>query len=126
VSKNKDIAVSFKSLGQVRYLSGLQHVDVVLGNSSSGIIEVPYFNIPTINIGDRQKGRVMAESVINTKPKKDDIIKALEESFDVSFIAKIKNQKQLYGGGDSVNKIMKVLSVTPTEDLKKSFYDIKF
>lgn len=126
VSENKDIGVSFKSLGQVRYLSGLQHVDVVLGNSSSGIIEVPYFNIPTINIGDRQEGRVMAESVINTKPRKDDIIKALEKSFDDSFIAKIKNQEQQYGEGNSVKKIIKALSIPTSEDLKKSFYDIKF
>lgn len=126
VRENKEIAVSFRSLGQLRYLSSLQHVDVVLGNSSSGIVEVPYFNIPTINIGDRQKGRVMAESVINTKPKKGNIIKALGKSFDDSFIAKIKNQKQHYGRGNAVNKIMKVLSVPLSEDLKKSFYDIKF
>ncbi|WP_026838092.1 UDP-N-acetylglucosamine 2-epimerase [Gillisia sp. JM1] len=126
VGENKNIAVSFKSLGQLRYLSGLQNVDAVLGNSSSGIMEVPYFNIPTINIGDRQKGRVMAESVINTKPKKCDIIKALEKSFDDSFIAKIKDQEQLYGKGDTVKKIMKVLSIPASEDLKKSFYDIKF
>lgn len=126
VSENMDIAVSFKSLGQLRYLSSLQHVDAVLGNSSSGIIEVPHFNIPTINIGDRQKGRVMAESIINTKPKKNNIIKALEKSFDDSFIAKIKNQDLQYGRGNSVKKIMKVLSIPASENLKKSFYDIKF
>jgi len=126
VNKNKDIAVSFKSLGQLRYLSGLQYVDVVLGNSSSGILEVPYFNIPTVNIGDRQKGRVMAESVLNTKPEKDEIIKALKKSFDNSFLERIKNQKQLYGRGDTVKEIMKVLSIPSSEDLKKSFYDIKF
>jgi GDP/UDP-N,N'-diacetylbacillosamine 2-epimerase (hydrolysing) len=126
VSENKDISVSFKSLGQLRYLSALEHVDLVLGNSSSGIIEVPYFNIPTINIGDRQKGRVTAESVINTKPNKDDIIKAIERAFDHSFLEKIKNQEQLYGRGDTVKEIMKALSIPSSEDLKKSFHDIKF
>lgn len=126
VSEHQDIAVSFKSLGQLRYLSALQHVDVVLGNSSSGIIEVPYFNIPTINIGDRQKGRVMADSVINTKPKKEEIINALKKSFDDSFLKKIKDQEQLYGKGDTGKNIIKALSVPPAEDLKKSFHDIKF
>jgi GDP/UDP-N,N'-diacetylbacillosamine 2-epimerase (hydrolysing) len=126
VSENKDISVSFKSLGQLRYLSALEHVDLVLGNSSSGIIEVPYFNIPTINIGDRQKGRVTAESVINTKPNKDDIIKAIERAFDHSFLEKIKNQEQLYGRGDTVKEIMKALSIPSAEDLKKPFHDIKF
>jgi GDP/UDP-N,N'-diacetylbacillosamine 2-epimerase (hydrolysing) len=68
----------------------------------------------------------MAESVINTKPRKDDIIKALEKSFDDSFIAEIKNQEQQYGEGNSVKKIIKALSIPTSEDLKKSFYDIKF
>ena len=126
VNKNKDIAVSFKSLGQLRYLSGLQYVDVVLGNSSSGILEVPYFNIPTVNIGDRQKGRVMAESVLNTKPEKEEIIGALEKCFDNSFLEKIKFQEQLYGTGNAVPKIMEVISVPSSIKLKKSFHDIEY
>lgn len=126
VSENKDIAVSFKSLGQLRYLSSLQYVDMVLGNSSSGILEVPYFEIPTVNIGDRQKGRVKAESVLNTKPVKDEIIRAMEKSFDHSFLKRIKEQEQLYGTGDTVAKIMKVLSVPSPNELKKSFYDLEY
>ena len=66
VETHKDKAVAFKSLGQLRYLSALQFVDFVIGNSSSGILEVPSFYIPTINIGDRQKGRICSESIINS------------------------------------------------------------
>ena len=65
VSQNHEKAVCFTSLGQLRYLSALQYVNVVVGNSSSGIYEVPIFKKPTINIGDRQKGRIMPKSVIN-------------------------------------------------------------
>lgn len=126
VAESKESAISFKSLGQLRYLSALNHVDLVLGNSSSGIIEVPYFKIPTINIGDRQKGRVMPESVLNIEPNKVAIEKALSKAFDPDFNLKIKGQKQLYGEGEAVDKIMKVLGHFQKQDLKKSFYDIKF
>lgn len=126
VAENKVNSISFKSLGQLRYLSALQYIDVVLGNSSSGIIEVPYFKIPTINIGDRQKGRVMPKSVINCEPKKDFIKEALIKAFNPTFKEKIKNQEQLYGNGNAVEKIMPVLSNMPTDDLKKPFYDLKF
>lgn len=126
VTENKEIAVDFKSLGQLRYLSSLQYMDVVMGNSSSGILEVPSFNIPTINIGDRQKGRVMAESLINTKPEIEEIQKALKLAFSDSFRAKIKNQKQLYGNGNAANQIIRVLNRLPSDDLKKVFYDLKF
>lgn len=126
VTENKVNSISFKSLGQLRYLSALQHIDVVLGNSSSGIIEVPYFKIPTINIGDRQKGRVMPKSVINCEPKIDFIKEVLTKAFDATFKEKIKNQKQLYGEGNTVEKIMPVISNIHTGDLKKPFYDLKF
>lgn len=126
VFENKDISVDFKSLGQLRYLSSLQFVDVVLGNSSSGILEVPYFSIPTINIGDRQKGRVMPESVINCEPVKSEIESALTKAFSSKFREKIKNQVQLYGNGNSSDQIMDVIEVYPTNDLKKEFYDLNF
>ncbi|MEB2778417.1 UDP-N-acetylglucosamine 2-epimerase [Algoriphagus sp. D3-2-R+10] len=126
VSENNEIAIDFKSLGQLRYLSSLQYMDVVLGNSSSGIIEVPYFNIPTINIGDRQKGRVMSDSVINCKPKKAEIDAAIYKGFSSTFRDHIKKQEQLYGNGDSAIKIMEILVNLPSNDLKKVFYDLKF
>lgn len=126
VSENKAIAVDFKSLGQLRYLSSLQYMDVVMGNSSSGILEVPSFNMPTINVGDRQKGRVMAESVINTIPETEKIQEALKLAFSDSFRAKIINQKQLYGNGNASMQVMGVLKRLPSDDLKKVFYDLKF
>jgi GDP/UDP-N,N'-diacetylbacillosamine 2-epimerase (hydrolysing) len=72
VSKNSHKAVGFTSLGQLRYLSALQFVDAVLGNSSSGLAEAPSFKIGTINIGDRQKGRIKAKSVIDCEPNKEE------------------------------------------------------
>ena len=70
VKKNPDKSISFVSLGLKRYLSALQYVDAVVGNSSSGLSEAPSFKIGTINIGDRQRGRMKAESVIDCNPKK--------------------------------------------------------
>ena len=78
VNRNSRKSIGFISLGQLKYLSSLQYVDAVVGNSSSGIIEAPSFKIGTINIGDRQKGRIQASSIINCEPKKKSILKALK------------------------------------------------
>ena len=126
VSEHKERAVAFRSLGQLRYLSALRHIDSVIGNSSSGIVEVPYFNIPTVNIGDRQKGRVRAKSVIDAKPDCSSIRAALDKALNPRFRDEIKNQEQIYGTGNTVNKILEVISHRPLNDLKKPFYDIKF
>lgn len=125
VHQNLKRAVAFKSLGHLRYLSALNHVDVVLGNSSSGIIEVPYFKIPTINIGDRQKGRIMSDSVIQTNSSSEDIMLACNKAFDISFRDKINNQEQLYGSGNTVIQIMEIIRDLNIYNLKKSFYDIQ-
>ena len=124
VKNNPDKSVEFKSLGQLRYLSSLKFVDVVVGNSSSGIIEVPYYNIPTINIGDRQKGRVIAQSVINVNPNSKEISEALQKSFETRFINEIKTQKQVYGIGGTAPKIISTLKSAKNVSLKKSFYDL--
>lgn len=126
VGKHKERAVAFRSLGQLRYLSALKHIDAVIGNSSSGIVEVPYFGIPTVNIGDRQKGRVRAESVIDAEPESKSIHAAIARALDPSFKDKIKNQKQVYGAGKATEKILEVLLDRPLDNLKKPFYDIKF
>lgn len=126
VSVNTEKAVSFKSLGQARYLSALKHVDLVLGNSSSGILEAPFFNIPTIDIGDRQKGRISSESVVHSRDNEEEIEKALEKAFDVHFREKIQKQEQIYGDGNTSGKILKVILDTKIQDLKKPFYDINF
>ncbi|WP_026970151.1 UDP-N-acetylglucosamine 2-epimerase [Algoriphagus terrigena] len=126
VAENNEIAIEFRSLGQLRYLSCIQYMDMIVGNSSSGILEVPYFNVPTINIGDRQKGRVMPESVINTLPNETEIAAAIIKGLSTEFRDRIKNQKQHYGNGDTVNQIMKVLSDLPSVDIKKAFFNLKF
>ncbi|WP_405224937.1 UDP-N-acetylglucosamine 2-epimerase [Dokdonia sp. Asnod1-B02] len=122
--ENKEKTVNIVSLGQLRYLSALRHVDVVLGNSSSGVLEVPYFSIPTIDIGDRQKGRLMSESVINCDNNLDAIKSALSKSFDQKFRAKIKSQPKIYGNGTATEHIIDVLKSRKSINLKKSFYDL--
>ncbi|MFV8224391.1 UDP-N-acetylglucosamine 2-epimerase [Christiangramia aquimixticola] len=125
VLKNKENSVAFKSLGQLRYLSALQFMDLVIGNSSSGIVEVPYFKIPTINIGDRQKGRVAPLSVLQTRCNQNDIQESLKKAYDPSFLESIKDQEQVYGNGNTTKKILEVIS-RPVNSTKKRFYDIKF
>lgn len=119
-----DKSIAFKSLGQLRYLSLLQYVDLVIGNSSSGIIEVPYFKIPTINIGDRQKGREAPKSVINCKPERQEISKAIMKGLSKDFIKMVQNQEKIYGEGDATEKIMKVLTEVESIQVTKKFYDI--
>lgn len=124
VKSNSHRAMALPSLGQLRYLSALQYVDVVLGNSSSGIIEVPYFNIPTINVGNRQKGRVMPQSVLSVSCDTTSIIKALDQAFSTEFKSTIAHQDQLYGNGHTTAQIMKVLRDSQAINLQKPFYDL--
>lgn len=126
VEIHRDKAVAFKSLGQLRYLSALQFVDFVIGNSSSGILEVPAFRIPTINIGDRQKGRICNESVINSNNSLEDIEKSITFALDKQFRETIQQQEMLYGNGTAAEKILKVIKEHPVIPLKKSFYDISY
>lgn len=126
VEIHRDKAVAFKSLGQLRYLSALQFVDFVIGNSSSGILEVPAFRIPTINIGDRQKGRICNESVINSNNSLEDIEKSTTFALDKQFRETIQQQEMLYGNGTAAEKILKVIKEHPVIPLKKSFYDISY
>jgi GDP/UDP-N,N'-diacetylbacillosamine 2-epimerase (hydrolysing) len=126
VFKNKN-AIAFASLGQLRYLSAMKYVDAVVGNSSSGIIEAPSFKIGTINIGDRQKGRIKAKSVIECKPKKELILKAFKKLYSKEFQDKLKNIKNPYEQNRLPSKkIVEVLkNVNLKNILKKSFYDLK-
>lgn len=126
VSSHKDKAVEFKSLGQLRYLSALQFVDFVIGNSSSGMTEVPAFYIPTINIGDRQKGRINCESVINSNNSLEDIKKSITFSLDKTFREKIQQQELLYGNGTAAEKILQIIKEHNHISIKKSFYNIDF
>ena len=126
VDIHRDKAVAFNSLGQLRYLSALQFVDFVIGNSSSGILEVPAFHIPTINIGDRQKGRINCESVINSTNSLEDIKKSITFALDKQFRETIQQQEMLYGNGTAAEKILKVIKEHTIIPLKKSFYDISY
>lgn len=127
VNNNIDKAIAFTSMGQLKYLSSLQYVDLVIGNSSSGIIEVPSFEIPTVNIGDRQKGRIQAETVINCRPLEDEIYASIETGLSDEFKEKIKDIKNPYGEGNvskSIIKILKEYFLLKDKNIKKKFYDI--
>ena len=116
----------FTSLGQKRYLSCLKYVDGVVGNSSSGLIEVPSFYKGTINIGDRQKGRLNAESVINTPPIKSEIIKAINKLYSEAFRKNLKNIHNPYGSGGASESIIETITNINLEKIvKKKFYDLK-
>lgn len=127
VTKNFEKSVQFTSLGQLRYLSALQFVDAVVGNSSSGLLEVPSFKIGTINIGDRQKGRIKADSVIDCSANKTDIEKAFERLYSKEFQNSLLTVQTPYGDGCASKKIIEALKNIDFKNiLKKSFYDIKF
>ncbi|WP_419234214.1 UDP-N-acetylglucosamine 2-epimerase [Aliarcobacter cryaerophilus] len=126
VTKNFQKSVQFTSLGQLRYLSALQYVDAVVGNSSSGLAEAPSFKIGTINIGDRQKGRIKASSVIDCEANKDSILKSFEKLYSKDFQKTLKTTINPYGDGYASKKIVETLkSVDLKNILKKSFYDLR-
>lgn len=126
VAKNSHKSIEFASLGQLRYLSALQYIDAVVGNSSSGLLEAPSFKIATINIGDRQKGRIKALSVIDCEPKKEEISKAFEDIYSKEFQEKLKNVENPYGENCPSKQVVEVLkNVNLANILKKSFYDLK-
>ena len=117
----------FDSLGMQRYLSALSIADFVIGNSSSGIIEVPSFKIPTINIGDRQKGRIQSESVINCKPNVWEISQAIERALSDGFREKVIACNNPYGDGNTSDAIVDITERYLIEDklqVQKKFYDI--
>ena len=123
---NNHKAKCYTSLGQLRYLSCIKHVDGVVGNSSSGLLEVPSFKKGTINIGDRQKGRLKAESVIDCKPKWTSILNAIDHLFSKKFQKKLPMINNPYGNGGASKKIIKILEKQPLSNLlKKSFYNLK-
>ncbi len=126
VRDNKETAVAFDSLGQLRYLSAMQYVDGVVGNSSSGLLEAPSFGIGTINIGNRQKGRIKAQSVVDAEPSTPAIKEALTKLYSKSFQKRLHNVKNPYGSGGASQAIKEILKKTPLEGIiQKSFYDLE-
>lgn len=117
-------AKAFTSLGQLRYLSCIEYVDGVVGNSSSGLAEVPSFKKGTINIGDRQRGRLKAESVIDCKPIKKNINNAIQKLYSTEFQDKLNTVINPYGSGGASEAIVNILeNVSLDGILKKTFYD---
>ncbi len=125
VSVNSDNSVGFISLGQLRYLSALKYVDAMVGNSSSGLAETPSFQIATINIGDRQKGRMMADSVIDCDSDIDSINNAFKLLYSTDFKSVLVNSTNPYGDGGASKKIKDIIKDINLNDiLKKSFYNL--
>ena len=125
VSIHSHRCVAFKSLGLKRYLSALQFVKAVVGNSSSGIIEVPSFHIPTLNIGDRQKGRIMAESVVNCGTTVNEIEKGIKRVLNNDFQTTAKRCINPYEAENTTAKILEIIKNYPLEGIiQKHFYDI--
>jgi GDP/UDP-N,N'-diacetylbacillosamine 2-epimerase (hydrolysing) len=115
----------YTSLGQLRYLSCIAHVDGMVGNSSSGLAEVPSFKKGTINIGDRQLGRIQAASVINCTPDRASISVALQTLYSPAFQAALASVRNPYGSGGASEKIVTVIKNMPLDGLiKKVFYDL--
>ena len=125
VERNPYRAKAFKSLGVVRYLSVMKQVAAVVGNSSSGIVEVPSFGIPTLNIGDRQKGRIQAESTYNCMPDKESVLNGLDKVLSKEFRELASKVHNPYEKANTAEEIFKVISTYPLEQLnQKHFYDI--
>lgn len=123
VAKHPGRAVAYPSLGLRRYLSALKYVKAAVGNSSSGIIEVPSFGIPTLNIGDRQKGRLAAESVVDCGTGKEEILSGLHKILSLDFST--ENVRNPYEGKNTTADILHVLKTFPLEGLiQKSFYNL--
>lgn len=123
VAKNPERTVWFDSLGCYRYLSVLQYIGGVVGNSSSGIIEVPSFHIPTINIGDRQKGRIAAASVLNCKPTRQDIQQRLAAILAPGYLNSLVSVTNPYDMPDTAKNILDTLKHQPIVSIK-SFYNL--
>ena len=125
VSLNEGRTIAFKSLGLKRYLSTLQYVTAVVGNSSSGIIEVPSFGIPTLNIGDRQKGRIAADSVIHCGATYAEICQGLRDILSEDQILMAKNCLNPYEKSNTVNDILNIIKDYPINHIiQKSFHNL--
>lgn len=117
----------YDSLGMLRYLSAMKYCKMVIGNSSSGLIEAPSFGVPTVNIGDRQKGRLRAESVIDCNPERNSIIDAINKAVADQESGALDGMTNPYGDGMVSEKIIHLLKETLYYleiDLKKKFYNI--
>lgn len=126
VEAHPSISIARDSLGQLNYLSAMQYIDGVVGNSSSGLIEAPTFKVGVVNIGDRQRGRLKAENVIDCVPERKDILAAMQRVFSREFKDGLVNTKNPYGDGGAAEKIIEVIRSYSLDDiLKKSFFNLE-
>ncbi|MCG6533680.1 MAG: UDP-N-acetylglucosamine 2-epimerase [Syntrophales bacterium LBB04] len=117
----------FTSMGQLLYLSAVKNVDIVLGNSSSGLVEVPALHKPTVNIGVRQNGRLKADSVIDCEEKEEAIVLAIEKGLSPGFKSILENVVPPYGQGDTSSAIKRYLKAVSLQNiLMKQFYDVNY
>ena len=123
-AKKRPNTFLFKSLGQLRYFSLLKQVDGIVGNSSSGLLEVPYFKKGTINIGNRQKGRLKANSIIDCEPNQKEITIAIRKLYSKEFRSQLKNLKSPYGEPGASKKIFKIIKNLDLKKIEKNFYDL--
>lgn len=117
------------SLGMKKYLSALSYASFMLGNSSSGLAEGPAFHIPTVNVGNRQKGRIRAASVIDCPTERQEIVGAVQKVMTEEFRKQLKHMVNPYGDGNTIEKIVEILRerlLGSDIDIRKTFYDISF
>ncbi|MHC1779091.1 MAG: UDP-N-acetylglucosamine 2-epimerase [Bacteroidales bacterium] len=125
VEDNSQRARAFKSMGVMRYLSAIKYVGTVVGNSSSGLFEVPSFGIPTLNIGDRQKGRIYSDSVFNCKTDKKSILNGLNIVLSEKFKQKAAKTQNPYDKPNTAETIFSIISTYPLYgNIQKTFYDL--
>lgn len=124
VVENSHKAKVFDSLGSLRFLSVVKLCDAIVGNSSSGILEAPSLDTITINIGDRQKGRTQAKSIINVSNSIEDITGGFKLIRDGNFRAKLGSVTNPYDNGGAANKILKEILKNKKINTNKSFYNL--
>jgi len=127
VAAHPERAVAHTNLGQLRYLSALAHVDAVVGNSSSGLIEVPCFGIGTVNIGDRQKGRLAGPSVLHCACQREVIAQTINKTLTQEFTEMIGRSDNPYGTAGAAIRTINILESQPLDGtVKKSFFDLPY
>jgi len=125
-AKRNPRAFIFQALGSRKYLSLMQQVDAVVGNSSSGLLEAPVLRKPTVNIGNRQKGRLQAGNVVNCPCQPKEIHQAIHKALSPAFLRKMERVPSPYGYGGAADRIVKILRKTKIRDrvLQKTFHDL--
>jgi len=127
LGEHAELGSLFFSLGQLRYLSLLKNALIMVGNSSSGIIEAPSFRLPVVNIGDRQEGRMKAANVIDVpRCSVEKIVEGIKKAGTKEFVRSLEDMKNPYGDGEASEKIVDVLKRFPLgrQSTKKRFYDL--